>query len=334
MGRPYQVCNYSDDMGGVESTRSRALEAFNRLGTLLEDLGLHESVDKAEPPTTQITFLGVQFDSVLMTMSVPPEKLAEVKAEICLWLRRTTLCKKELQRLLGKLFWVARVVKYARVFMGRLLIQLRTMSNLSDSKKVKMQEEARKDVLWWAQYLEHYNGINMIVNDNPIPLSYDQLLDRPHDLCAGDATPTGGGAWHDREFWCGELPLHLQDPQVPIHLKEFWCVIVSAKLWGDTWTGRCIVIFCDNDSVVETIHHKKPRDPALLSLLREFLYIVVTKKFFPVVRKIGTKENAIADFLSRRFDREAALRVFEESGLHNMELVRPNPKLFNLSANW
>ena len=332
--KSYQVCNYVDDLGGVEADKTRAEEAYDQLGSLFTDLGLEESLKKAEPPTTKITFLGVQFDSVAMTMSVPPAKVTEVQAEIRIWLRRTTVNKKELQSLLGKLFWVAKCVKYARAFMGRLLAQLRTMSSMKDVKKVKLQEESRKDILWWAQYLEHYNGVNLIVNDDPIPLSFTQLLDSPHNICAGDATPTGGGAWHGKEYWCGELPTHLKDPRIPIHLKEFWVVIVSAKLWGDIWTGRCIVIYCDNDSVCDTIQNKKPRDPALLSLLREFLYVVVTKKFFPVLRKIGTNENKVADFISRRFEKSAAAKVFAESGLQEMVLVQPSTSYFNLSANW
>ena len=149
--------------------------------------------------------------------------------------------------------------------------------------------------------MEHYNGVNLIVNDDPIQLSYQQLLEDPHEICAGVATPTRGGAWHGREYWSEELPAHLKDPCIPIHLKEFWIIIISAKLWGDTWTGR--VIYCDNDSVCDTIKNKKPRDPALLSLFREFLFVVVTKKIFPVVRKIGTIENKVADYISRRFDK-------------------------------
>jgi hypothetical protein len=133
--------------------------------------------------------------------------------------------------------------------------------------------------------------------------------------------------------WKGVL-VHLRDPQIPIHVKEFWIAIVSAKLWGDTWTGRCIVLYCDNDSVCDTIQNKKPKDVTLLSLLREFLYVVVTKKFFPVVRKIGTHENKVADFISRRFDQQAAQKVFIASGLHGMELVKPSTNLFNLSASW
>lgn len=332
--KPYQACNYVDDIGGVEATKKRAMAAFEKLGWLLSDLGLGESLKKAEPPTTQITYLGVQFNSEEMTMSVPPDKITEIKAEIGRWVRRTTITKKELQSLLGKFFWVAKVVKYARAFMGRLLAQLRSLASKKDSHKVKLTDESRKDILWWRTYLDRFNGISMIVNDDPIPLTFQQLLDSPYDIYAGDATPTGGGGWHGAEYWSEELPDHLKDPQLPIHLKEFWVLIVSAKLWGDTWTGRCIVLYCDNDSVCDTLVHRKPRDPGLLSLLREFLHLVVVKKFFPVVRKIGTDDNILADHISRRHDKDAAAKIFSEHGLHNMVLVKPRAQYYHLSAPW
>ena len=136
----YQVCNYVDDLGGVEPTNARSQEAYDALAWLLDDLGLQESKKKAVPPTTEITYLGVQFNSVTMQMSVPPEKMAEVKAEINRWVRKSTISKKELQSLLGKLFWVARVVKYARAFMSRLLDQLRSLARVHDGKKVVFSE--------------------------------------------------------------------------------------------------------------------------------------------------------------------------------------------------
>ena len=195
-------------------------------------------------------------------------------------------------------------------------------------------DESRKNILWWAEFLEKFNGINMIVNEDPIPLSYCQLLDTPFDICAGDATPTVGGAWHGNEYWSQALPHNLQDPQTPIHLKELWVIVVSAKLRGETWTGRCIVIYSDNDAVVETIQKKKPRDSSMLSLLREFLFTVVTLKFYPVLRKIGTKENELADAISMRFDPDAAAAVFTKAGLGDMYLVKPKTRYFSLSAKW
>ena len=330
----FNVVNYSDDLGGCESSKARANESFEQLGLLFKDLGLDESIKKAEGPSNKMTYLGVMFDSESMEMRVPPDKLSEIKAEINLWTRKTTITKKDLQSLLGKLFWIAKVVRYARAFMGRLLQQLRTMANFKDNFKVKLSDESRKDLKWWSRYLDHFNGIQMIIDEDPFLLDLDQMLDRPFDLCAGDATPMGAGAWHGSHFWCRDFPRHLQDPQVPIHLKEFCVVIISARLWGNFWSGRSVVIWCDNDAVVDTITYKKPRDPALLSLLREFLYIVVTKKFFPVLRKIGTKENHLADFISRRHDIKAAVDEFTKAGLHEMVPIQVTDSSFKLAEPW
>ena len=328
----FNVCNYSDDFGGVESDAVQAQRSFVGIGNLLADLGLAESVSKAVPPSTKMPYLGVLFDTQKMTMSVPVDKLAELKAEIDSWARKTTITKRNLQSLLGKLFWVAKVVRFARIFMGRLLAQLRQMSGLKDNVKVKIEEQARKDLLWWSQFLRTYNGITMIINEEVIPLTLKQMMDTPEKVCAGDATPTGAGAWHNKEYWSRRIPDNLLGS--PIHVLEFWAVIVSSRLWGDYWSGKVITIFCDNDAVVDVINFEKPRDPVMLSLLREFIFIVCQKKFVPVLRKIGTQENNLADHISRRFDQEAARDLFEQHALLDMQHITAPDILFNLSAPW
>ena len=208
------------------------------------------------------------------------------------------------------------------------------MTNCKDYIKVKLSEEARKDLKWWSRYLDHFNGVQLIIHEDPFVLTIDQMLDRTHQMCTGDATPMGGGAWFGNKFWSRPLPKNLQDPKIPIHLKEFWVIIVSARVWGDLWTGQSMVIWCDNDAVVDTITYRRPKDPSLLSLLREFLYVVVTKKFFPVVRKINTKDNFLADFISRRHETDAAVAAFEKAGLHGMEINEVTDSSFKLTEPW
>ena len=332
--RQFNVINYSDDLGGCETTFARAEESFDKLKVLMDDLGLEESSKKAEAPTQELVYLGVMFDSVAMEMRVPPDKLAEIKSEIGKWSRKTTTTKKNLQSLLGKLFWVSRVVRLARVFMGRLLQLLRDMAPTGDNTKVKLPVEAGKDLKWWDRFLDHFNGIQMITEEDPFPLELSQLLDKPFDVYAGDATPMGGGGFYGRQYWSRLLPRNLQDPSIPIHVKEFLILIVSSKLWGEDWTGRAVTLFCDNMAVVDTINNKKPKDPVLLSLLREFLFIAVSYKFIPVVRKIGTKENYLADHISRRFDSTSAAKVFSDAGLPDMLRVVVPDKSFELTDSW
>ena len=167
----YNCLNYSDDLGGVERLFERSLESFLKLGLLLEDLGLKESLKKAVAPSQKMVYLGVEFDTRAMTMSVPADKLADLQEEIQRWVRKTTVSKKDLQSLLGKMFWVSKVIQYSRPFMGRLLQLLRTMASMGQSSKVKFTQEARKDILWWSRYMATFNGVQMIINEDPLMLA-------------------------------------------------------------------------------------------------------------------------------------------------------------------
>ena len=75
-------------------------------------------------------------------------------------------------------------------------------------------------------------------------------------------------------------------------------------------------------------------DPALLSLLREFLFIAVTFKFFPVVRRISTTDNYLADHISCRHDPTAADKLFHKAGLPSMVEVEVPDLSFKLTDAW
>ena len=330
----YNVVNYSDDLGGIEAEELRATESFNDMGTLLQELGLKESKSKKKSPSQVMTYLGVEFDSIRMEMRVPADKLAEVRADIESWSRKTTAAKQPLQSLLGRLFWVARCVRFSRVFMGRLLALLREMRTLEGNKKIQISLEAKKDIRWWSVYLRAFNGVTAVFNDDPMPLPFQDLLETTAFVCAGDAYPFGGGAWFKDQYWSREFPIWLKDPAVPIHIKEFWVVIVSAKLWASQWSGHLVYLFCDNDAVVDVLNHEKPKNPDMLTMLREFSYLVCMHSFTPVFRKIDTKVNHVADHISRRHDRESADALFKNVGMHPMQNICVQDHQFKLTAPW
>ena len=72
----------------------------------------------------------------------------------------------------------------------------------------------------------------------------------------------------------------------------------------------------------------------MLELLREFLYTVCTKKFTPVFRKIGTKQNYLADYLSRCHDPTKTAEYFAKENLPMRKLVKLPAEYFDLNSNW
>ena len=98
--------------------------------------------------------------------------------------------------------------------------------------------------------------------------------------------------------------------------------------------GKRVQLYCDNDAVCDVVTYNKPKDPKMQSLLREFLYFVCRFNFCPVVSKIGTKENSVADFLSRRYDLNDASDFFVKNNLGKMENIPLTDSMFDLQADW
>ena len=74
------LLNYIDNFGGVAPSRSTAESLFAQLQGLLAKLGLQEARHKSPPhlPSQNMVWLGFRFDMVAMTVTLPPEKLAEI----------------------------------------------------------------------------------------------------------------------------------------------------------------------------------------------------------------------------------------------------------------
>ena len=122
--------------------------------------------------------------------------------------------------------------------------------------------------------------------------------------------------------------------ETPIHIKEFIVVILCVRLWGPAWTGQRINIFCDNESVCETCTNQKPKDLKMQQLLREFLFWVCKFNFHPVLQKIGTKQNHIADFVSRNHRAADIKNYLEQNGFPDQKDVQIPLDWFSFQAEW
>ena len=129
-------------------------------------------------------------------------------------------------------------------------------------------------------------------------------------------------------------PRMMQSADVPIHLKEFLTLIISVRISGHRWAGLRIALHCDNSAVVQTINYQKPKDPLMQQCLREFLYQVTTLKFEPVMVRIPTDDNFMADFISRNHFEEDILRKFSQHGVRKMECVTVTDDMFSFTADW
>ena len=239
---------YIDDYIAVVP-KSKAHTAFYRLCDLLNELGLPINSDKLIPPTKRLTCLGIEFNIENNTMSISKDKLEAIYTEYVEVSTKTSLSKHKYQSLLGKLLYIQKCVKPARVFINRLLAVFRSNSHL---KTIHLSDEFHKDIQWFLTFLPSYNGISYICKHR---------LDEGQSLYL-DANLTGMGAvWRNRVYAtpihnCGDLDLKI------VHL-EMLNIIIALKTWGVKWRHSAIDIFCDNLGVVQVVETVKTKDSFL-----------------------------------------------------------------------
>ena len=318
----FNCLNYADDFAGAESSFDRAQLSYSTLGKLLTDIGLSESKSKASPPATKMTYLGVAFNTIDMCIHVDGDKIIELKSELQKWSRKTVAKKCELQSILGKLLWVSRAVRFSRVFVSRIIAEVRKLKKQSDKSTLSL--EIRKDFLWWDKFLVEFSGVEII----PAPTVSLAVY--------GDACVQGGGSWYPAvgEYFSLRFPEYMCSPDVAIHIKEFIVVLLCIRLWGPHWSGQKVVIYCDNDAVCDTCTYQKPKDVKMQQLLREFLYWVCKFNFFPIMQKIASKENHVADYISRVYTKNLIDKYFESYGYVNQTSVNIPLDWFSFKAEW
>ena len=151
----HNLHNYIDDLiyTGLPS-EIHASYAF--LKHLLAQLGLDISMKKLVPPSTVVTCLGIQIDTIERTLSIPEGKLKEITNLCKNWVSKTYCSKKNLQSLLGSLLYITKCVAPARSFLNRMLLLLRQNTHVS---KILLTQDFFQDLAWFNSFLRLYNGV-------------------------------------------------------------------------------------------------------------------------------------------------------------------------------
>ena len=218
----HNLHNYIDDLiyTGLPS-EIHASYAF--LKHILAQLGLDISMKKLVPPSTIVTCLGIQIDTVKRTLSIPEGKLQEITNLCKNWVSKTYCSKKDLQSLLGSLLYITKCVAPARAFLNRMLLLLRQNTHVS---KILLTQDFFHDLAWFNTFLQLYNVVTF----------YDQV---PSNIEVHlDACLTGLGGHFGNMIYT--LPIPLGFEQYDITQLEMINIVVAAKIWASHWSNKKI----------------------------------------------------------------------------------------------
>jgi hypothetical protein len=75
--------------------------------------------------------------------------------------------------------------------------------------------------------------------------------------------------------------------------------VLAAAVWGRRWSGRTVVVCCDNSAVVDTLNKGCCRDPEVMHLVRCLAFLKARFQFSVTASHIEGSRNVLADALSR-----------------------------------
>ena len=289
--------NYIDDSLGI-CPESRATWLFNSFIELVHALTLCLSGTPGHivAPATVCVVLGVVVDTDNNTISLPDDKLADVRQMLVDWSKKKSATPRELASLAGRLLWCARVVGPGRLFLSRVL----QLKRVADSRPVALarrsitlDEECRRDLQWWAGMLSVWNGVSFLEPN----LTCDVSVDASSNGWTGGTPGLGCFCHATGEFIATGVPPGMQNWRICD--LELFCYIIIIKAWGHLWRGCSINVLTDNEPTRMLLEGGRSRDRLRLAMAREIVGHQFVNDFRIHSTRIATGDNLCADSLSR-----------------------------------
>ena len=277
------MCAYLDDIMGV-ATPAKAQHAFTSLNNLISTLGLPINQEKVVAPTHEMTCLGINIDARTGALTIPQEKVQQIKLLCNQWASKAHATRKSIQRLLGHLLYLHRCVQPSRLFVNRIL-QVLTAS--PPQGRISLDADFYRDINWFRQFLDSFNGVAKIH-------SYTEVS---RNLYV-DASLQAIGAYIDQEVYWSALPECYKLTLSIVHF-EMLNIMVAFRVWGHQWKDDNIKVHCDNAAVVSILNSGRTKDKFLAACARTLWLIKAKYNIKVTVEHIQGVKNIYADTLSR-----------------------------------
>ena len=303
------VTHYFDDYllvsppNGVGPPEQQIEQVSKRADQACEDLGVPLNPAKELGPSTCLSYVGVELDTVEMCARLTREKMERVLREVNALLQLTWARVRLIQEFLGLLNWVCTVVRAGRPFMSRCF-KLIGYAEKHKVNVVKLGREFRLDLLWWKRFLREYNGRSFFLE-----LQWLNAEDMELEV---DASGFGaGGFWNERWF-AFEFDEDLRSASIAV--RELLAVILACIAWGKYWAGKKITFRSDNRSVEAVVNKRRAKNEAMMRWIRELFLLEAIHSFEIRVRWIPGVTNVLADHLSRGREVEFKHEFYQRFG--------------------
>jgi len=285
------VWHYLDDFFtcGPTSPNPRCAENLDVMLRTCTDLNFTVNPKKTTQPTTCLTLLGIELDSVQGLSRIDDERLREILDLVRQWATRSRCTKRQLQSLLGKLNFVCNVCRPGRTFLSRMIALLSKARH--PRHHLRLTKAFKMDLKWWSTFLPEWNGKSFFLDQY---WSNNTVLDLFTDASGQAFGACYQTAWLYDTFKTQGIPSRRS-----ITFKELFAIIAALTAWGPKLTRKRIRFHCDNQAVVAILNKGSSKCPHVMTLARYAFYICARHSIEIAAVHIPGCSNNRADALSR-----------------------------------
>ena len=152
------MAHYLDDfLFCGERNTGRCKLILDTFHSIVDELGLPLAEEEMERPTTALTFLGIELDTVQQTSKLPEKNLADLKVRLASMLQKKVTLR-ELQEMVGHLNFACRMVAPGCTFLRRLCTTMQGHNH--PFHRTRVTQGMRENLKVWGQFLAEFNAIS------------------------------------------------------------------------------------------------------------------------------------------------------------------------------
>jgi hypothetical protein len=288
-----QLLRYCDDFITIENSEvdcERSLQTMLRVCKLA---GFEVQPSKITAPSRIVEFLGIIIDTEAGVLRISQQRLEEVSTELQRWTGVATASKRSMLRLIGRLAFAARVVRYGRAFLARLINFAKAIAHLHYRRR--LTPEAKLDISWWRNCIASHNGVYIYTRKWTDGNICHVFTDASDLGIVATCTIDGCLEWFSLAFVGHMKPYS----RMSINWREMVAAVMALCTWSHQLSTRMVVFHIDNDAVCNILNKHYTPVPELMTFVREWCYWAELHDVEIAPVYIHTSRNVDADDLSR-----------------------------------
>lgn len=189
--------------------------------------------------------------------------------------------------MIGLLNFACQVIVPGRAFLRRRIDLTRGVR--APHHYIRLNQEVRKDLHAWWEFIESYNGKAMLFSSI--------WEDSEHLHLYTDASNLGIGAIRGTSWFYGKWENSALNQHISV--RELFPLVLAVETWGVDFQNKCIMFHSDNSTVVQVVNNQSARDSNLMSLIRRLVLVCLRFNILVKALHIPGILNTAADMLSR-----------------------------------